>query len=186
MHEVRDAIVRSGVLTKGHFIFADGGHATTKLEMDCLWDHEDHLETIVRFLAQADGLPPADIILGVPVGGQRLASELRMRGLVSVPLARLERVPGGAKQDFRFLTETDRQLAQSAKSIRIYEDVVTTGSSVAGVVRLLDSSWQEIHALSIWRRGEIKERYAQGVTHHFLVEEPVPNYSPEQCPVCLL
>lgn len=186
MREARDAVTRSGVLTTGHFIFADGEHATTKLEMDRLWDYEEHLETILRLLAQGDGLPPADIILGVPIGGQRLTSELHMRELVPIPLVRLERVPGGVKQDFRFLTETDRQLAEGAKSVRIYEDVVTTGSSIAGVVRLLNPSRQEIHALSIWRRGEIKERYAQGVTHHFLVEEPVPNYSPEQCPVCLL
>ena len=99
-------------------------------------------------------------------------------------MARLERVPGGAKQDFRFVTTADRELAEAAKSIRIYEDVVTSLSSIAGVVRLLDPDRQTIHSLAIWRRGQVKDAYRRGVSDHYLVEEELPSHPADQCPEC--
>jgi orotate phosphoribosyltransferase len=182
--EIKAAILAADVLKSGHFIFADGGHAQIKLEMDNLWDHPEELSIILGALAGANGLPRADVILGVPTGGQRLALELVDRKLLDVPIARLERVPGGAKQDFRFCSQEDELLARTAKNIRIYEDVVTTLSSVAGVVRLLDPTTQDIHSLAIWRRGKLKEDYLAGVTPHFLVEEELPVFTKEQCSIC--
>jgi orotate phosphoribosyltransferase len=186
MNDAREAVVRSGVLMEGHFIFANGDHATTKLEMDNLWDHEAHLETVLNLLAEAKGLPPADVIVGVPTGGQRLAVELHNRKLLTIPLIRLERIPGGTKQDFHFCTEEDKCLAAAARSVRIYEDVVTTLSSVAGVARLFDDTRQDIHMLAIWRRGDPQEAYRRGITDHYLIEEHVSYYSPDVCPICSL
>lgn len=178
MDTIRQAIKRAGVLTHGHFVFADGDHAMVKLEMDKLWEHPKELDVVANALAEAKDLPPADIVIGVPTGGQRLAVK------TGLPMAYLERVPGGAKQDFRFVSVRDETLARGAKSVRIYEDVVTTLSSVAGVVKLLEPSRQDIHLLAIWRRGETKPKYAQGVTCHYLVEEMFPSFPPDQCPVC--
>lgn len=182
--QIKDAIRTAGVWQTGHFIFADGGHSDTKLEMDALWDHDAELSLILQELANARDLPPADVILGVPTGGQRLALELVQRKLINTPVAHLERIPGGAKQDFRFSSSQDEQLVRDAKSIRIYEDVVSTLSSVAGVVRLLDLSSQDIHSLAIWRRGTLKSDYLTGVTPHFLIEQEIPSFTPETCPVC--
>lgn len=182
--EVKAAILAADVLQSGHFIFADGGHAQVKLEMDNLWDHPKELSIILEALASTKNLPRADVILGVPTGGQRLALELLERKLLDISTARLERVLGGAKQDFRFCTPKDEQLALSAKSVLIYEDVVTTLSSVAGVVKLLDPAMQDIHTLAIWRRGVLKEGYLNGVTPHFLVEEELPVFTRESCPIC--
>jgi orotate phosphoribosyltransferase len=181
----KQAVQQAKAFEHGHFVFADGEHATTKIEMDHLWEHPRELATVLSLLARADGLPPADVILGVPTGGQLLADALAAPAYTGLPIARLERVPGGAKQDYRFTTPADRTLALSAKSPRIYEDVVSTLSSIAGVVRLLDPSRQDIHALAIWRRGRVRDHYRRGVTDHYLVEEAVTNYSPEDCPVCV-
>lgn len=178
----RQAVITADAFEKGHFIFADGEHAVTKIEMDHLWDHPRELETVLELLAEAKGLPPADVILGVPTGGQRLAEALAVRE--GLALSKLERIPGGAKQDFRFVSPTDQALAISAKAPRIYEDVVSTLSSIAGVVRLLDPTRQDIHSLAIWRRGQVRAHYRQGVTDHYLVEEAVTNYPPSDCPVC--
>jgi len=148
-----------------------------KLEMDTLWEHPAELAVILDLLATPLDAPPADVILGVPEGGQRLAEVIAKK--TGIPLIRLERIPGGAKQDFRFTTPTDQRRALSAKSPRIYEDVVTTLSSVAGVVKLLDPAHQDIHAVAIWRRGQVKEQYAVGVKDHYLVEEILPSFRPE-------
>lgn len=180
----KQAVIGAEAFENGHFIFADGEHATTKIEMDHLWEHERELETILTLLARADGLPKADVIIGVPTGGQRLAIALSEPKFTALPVARLERVPGGAKQDFRFLTPADRDLALQARSVRIYEDVVSTLSSIAGVVRLLDPARQDIHSLAIWRRGRVRDHYRRGVTDHYLVEEAVTNYAPADCPAC--
>lgn len=179
----KQAVIDCHALIDGHFIFADGDHATTKVEMDQIWNHPKSLATILKLLAQAQGLPPADVILGVPRGGQALAEAIA-KGYSDVPMAKLERVSGGSKQDFCFVTAEDRERALKAQAVRIYEDVVTTLSSVAGVVRLLDPDHQSIHSLAIWRRGEVKAKYRQGVTDHYLVEELLPSFAPGECPVC--
>jgi orotate phosphoribosyltransferase len=178
----KKAVIDAGVVIQGHFIFADGDHALTKLEMDHLWDHPAELGVVLDHLGRATGLPEADLIIGVPRGGQSLAEAIAKR--LDLPLARLERIPGGAKQDFGFMTEGDAELARQAQSIRIYEDVVTTLSSIAGVVRLLNPAHQQISSLAIWRRGQVKPQYRQGVTDYYLVEEPIISYRPTDCPVC--
>lgn len=190
MSNVRQAIMEARVLLGGHFVLASGEHAMLKLEMDNLWKYPEQLEQVLDRMAhlstslELKALSHSDfeVILGVPTGGQRLAEELVRSGRVKVPLARLERVPGGRKQDFRFVSEEDEQLARSSKRILIYEDVVTTGSSVAGVVRLLDPLRQEIHMLAIWRRGKVKEEFRVGITEHYLVEEEISSFPPDQCP----
>jgi len=179
---IEQAINRAQVLETGHFIFADGDHATLKLEMDHLWEHPAELATVLAALARADGLPPADVILGAPTGGQRLAEAVAE--LTGLPLARLERVPGGAKQDFRFVSAADRQLALAARSPRIYEDVVTTLSSVAGVVKLLEPRRQAVRSLAVWRRGQVKPAYRAGLADHYLVEQPILSLPPDECQVC--
>ena len=182
-HQIaKQAVLDAGVLQAGHFVFADGHHAVHKLEMDNLWKNTESLEIVLGLLAQADGLPVADVILGVPRGGQLLAEDLANDNYTGLPIALLERVPGGKKQDFRFVTSADERLALGARSVRIYEDVVTTLSSIAGVVKLLEPAKQDIHALSIWRRGLVKDIYAKGVTDHYLVEELMPNYEVVDCP----
>lgn len=174
--------MRAQVIQSGHFIFADGDHATQKIEMDHLWEYPDELAVVVRALAAAEGLPVADVILGVPEGGQSLADAIgRSNGL---PVVKLERIPGGTKQDFRFCGDRDRKLALAAKSPRIYEDVVTTLSSIAGVVRLLNPELQSIHSLAIWRRGATKLQYRRGLSDYYLIEEDLPSYAPGKCPVC--
>lgn len=183
MNQVRQAILDAGVRTEGHFVFADGAHATTKMEMDRLFESPKQLDVVLHALASYP-LERAEVMLGVPTGGQRLAEELTGRGLVPVPISNLERIPGGKKQDFRFRTPEDEARARSARTVRIYEDVVTTLSSIAGVVRLLKPEHQEIHSLAIWRRGTPLPHYRHGVRDHYLIEEELPNYPPETCPIC--
>ena len=149
--------------------------------MDHLWDHQRELAVVLRALTQVKGLPAADVILGVPTGGQRIANELSARGFVSAPVVSLERITGGRRQEFRFCSEDDRKLALSASAPLIYEDVVSTLSSVAGVVRLLRPEYQDIHAVAVWRRGQVKKQYNNGVATHYLVEEVIPSFLPQDC-----
>jgi len=178
---VKQAVLDAGVLQSGHFIFADGDHADIKLEMDNLWNSPENLAIVLDLLTDAKGLPPTDVILGVPRGGQMITQEIVASKRLDLPIALLVRVPGGKKQDFRFVTKQDEELAKSAKSVRIYEDVVTTLSSIAGVVKLLDPKKQDIHSLTIWRRGEVKPEYRMGITDHYLVEEVLSQYSQSEC-----
>lgn len=177
----RQAVLDANVLTKGHFVFADGSHADIKLEMDNLWSSPKNLDIVLDLLANAEGLSPAEVVLGVPTGGQLLAQELVRSGRVEAPIAMLERIPGGGKKDFRFVSKEDEQLAIQANSIVIYEDVVTTLSSIAGVVKLFNPLKQDIHSLAIWRRGEVKPKYRRGIKDHYLVEEVLPQYDASVC-----
>src|ERR1700683_2253232 len=83
------AVVRAGCLISGHFVFAAREHSLQKLELDNLWNHPRELAVILNQLARADGLPPADAILGVPTGGQRLAEALAPPSYTRLALIRL-------------------------------------------------------------------------------------------------
>src|SRR6266498_1910185 len=89
------AVMNAQTFIDGHFVFANGDHATTKIDMDFLWDHPTQLHTILTMLTAAQGLPPADVILGVPPGGQLLAEALSQPTYTGIPIAKLERIPGG-------------------------------------------------------------------------------------------
>jgi orotate phosphoribosyltransferase len=181
---VKVAVERAGVRIEGHFVFANGGHSDVKLEMDKLRDSPEELDAVLELLSKYGASLQPDVILGVPSGGQWLADEVTRLGLLEKPVAALERIPGGAKQDFRFRSEADAVLAAGASKIVVYEDVVSTMSSVAGVVKLLDPVGQDIHSVAIWRRGVLLPEFLQGVTPHFLVEEEIPTYEESECPVC--
>lgn len=188
--ELREAIVDAGVWQEGHFVFANGGHSTVKLKMDRLKNSPEAFQKALLMLAQMDGEDDEDaeskpdVVLGVPRGGQELAEGLVERGLLRVPWARLERVPGGERRDFRFRSVPDRERALDAQRVYIYEDVVTTFSSIAGVVRLLEPDRQDIQARAIWRRGTVHDKYRGAVRDRYLIEEELPVWVAEKCPVC--
>jgi len=144
-----------------------------------LWDHPLELDIVLKALAAAK-LPQAEAILGVPTGGSRLADALVDRGLINLPIINLERVPGGKKQDFRFAAKADEELASRVSKIRIYEDVVSTLSSVAGAAKLFPN--HQVHSLAIWRRGKVKKKYQNGIADYYLVEKYIPSFSPNSCP----
>lgn len=181
---VKAVVERAGVRIEGHFVFANGGHSGVKLEMDTLRDSPEELQEVLELLAKFGASLKPDVILGVPSGGQWLADEVAKLGLLEKPAAALERIPGGAKQDFRFRSEADAVLAAGASKIVIFEDVVSTMSSIAGVVKLLDPVVQDIHSVAIWRRGVLLPEYLHGVSPHFLVEEEIPTYEESECPIC--
>jgi len=181
---VKTAVLHAKVLREGHFVFANGGHGNIKLEMDKLWESSQDLDLVLHALAQACLILNSDIVLGVPTGGQRLANALGERKLIEVPVLQLERIPG-TKQDFRFKQDSDQEVAQQARRPCVVEDVVTTLSSVARVVRLLKPNLQDIHSLAIWRRGVVSEEYRKGVTDHYLVEQELPVFSREGCVYCM-
>ncbi|MEK9200625.1 MAG: hypothetical protein AAB909_01490 [Patescibacteria group bacterium] len=182
--ELKNLITSAGVFIKGHFIFANGNHATVKLEMGNLWQDEVALARVLALLAHEMMAVSPNVILGVPTGGQNLAMAVQERHLPRIPFAKLERVPDGKKQDFRFVTPEDRDLAISAKVVAIGEDVVTSYSSIAGVARLLDPDSQALHSFTVWRRGTVSPEYRMGTTDHYLIEELLPSFPPESCPVC--
>jgi len=184
--ETREALDRASVRVAGHFVLAAGGHTDVKLEMDKLQKSPEDLRVVLELLAKfGDSLHP-DVILGVPSGGQLLAEEISKLDLVAAPFVEIERVPAGAKQDFRYRDESGERLAMEAERVVIYEDVVSTMSSIAGVVRLLKLGGlqQDIHSVAIWRRGVLTPEYSVGVTPHFLVEEEIPIWTEAECPVC--
>lgn len=179
--EVMEAVLSAGVLIEGHFVFADGLHSLNKLEFDYLKDKPKQFQLVLEALAQCE-VPPADVALGVPRGGSRIARAMQVRKLITLPFAQLERVPGGGNQDFRFRRLRDRDLALSARTVLIYDDAVTSLSSIAHVGKLFDLDRQDVHAVTIWRRGRVKPEYARGITPHFLVEKELPTFLPNECP----
>ncbi|MBI4101089.1 hypothetical protein HY441_01280 [Candidatus Microgenomates bacterium] len=173
---VAQAVLDAGCLLEGEFIFASGIRAKYRLDMERLLNNPGKLAIVRTCLVNHPALAPADVLLAVPEGAQKLFGNFLSKAL-QIPLARLERPPlARSRYEFRFVSGEDAMLARQADHPRIVEDVVTTLGSVAGVVNLLDPDQQNIEAVIVWRRGEVNSAYSNGFRQHYLVEQHIPLY----------
>lgn len=174
-------IERAGVRVFGHIVLSQGLHTMVRFEMNHLRDSPEEYDAVLQDLAVAPALPPADVIVGVPNGARHDVDAMEKKGyLGGVAIAKIVK----AGDRFVFETPSDRGLVQDARSVRIYEDVLTTGLQAAMAARLMHSAGIEptIHVQAIVQRGEISDAFASLATYHALLTAPTPTYPPEQCP----
>jgi orotate phosphoribosyltransferase len=170
--ETREALLSAGVFIEGNFEFASGIKATLKVDAELLYEKPKQLEIILGHFATFPCVQDADVLLYVPNG---MRSFMTMLGEeLNKPVAGVIRKPGvTSKYDFVFQSTKDEELALSATSPVIGEDVVTTLGSVAGVRSLLKPE-QSVHSLAMLLRGTVDPVYQTGLTDHYLLVRDIP------------
>jgi hypothetical protein len=170
--ETWEAMLSAGVFTEGNFIFASGLHATLKADAEKLYEHPRELAVIMGHFAVFPAIQNADVLLYVPDGMKQFMTNLGKE--LQKPVVDAIRRPGAtSKYDFVFKTSEDQELALSAKTPLIGEDIVTTLGSVAALRRLLAPE-QPVHSLAMLLRGTVKPEYRTGLVDHYLLIREIP------------
>ncbi len=152
--------------------FASGIHATLKADAEKLYRHPKELAVVMGHFAVFPHVQNADVLLYVPDGMRQFITQLGKE--LQKPIIHMIRRPGTTtKYDFTFKTPADKELAISAKTPFIGEDIVTTLGSVAALRSLL-SPEQPVHSLAMLLRGTVKSEYRAGLTDHYLLVREIP------------
>lgn len=145
-----EAALREGIWEVGVDLrFASGKPANNKFDWEKLFKNpEDYSnpnssanfelspagELIVGNLVEIVDISAPNLLAGPPSGGQRLA--MYIGRALNVPVARFEKVPTEpGRKDFKYETDTDKQLILASSRIGLVEDAVTEFTSTNGLIR---------------------------------------------------
>ncbi len=166
----------SGALLEGHFRLSSGLHSSRYLQCALVLQHPDFAATLGSALAarmsQLAGLP--GLVIAPALGGILVAHEVARA--LGVRALFVERQEGALvlRRGFRI---------ESGETCFVVEDVVTTGGSTRETMDVVARSGGVVTAAGaiIDRSGG---RTDLGVPKGALAILDVPNYSPDDCPMC--
>ncbi len=174
LRDMRHQILSTGTWRFGEFVFASGEEANNKLDAEALVEHTSQYVYVLSELGRIARQWEPKALVGVPRGGQRLASDLGL--MLNLPVIELEKedtTPG--RKTFRYADERDKHLAATAGPIVALEDVTSEMTSLDGMLQLPELREHVVAVSAIWRRGRVETERELGVPITWLIEEPLPN-----------
>jgi orotate phosphoribosyltransferase len=163
-----------GALLEGHFLLSSGLHSTRYLQCALVLQYPLHAEHLCALLArpfQGEGI---QVVAAPALGGIIVAHEVS-RALAARALF-TERVEG------RMTLRRGFQIS-SGERVLVVEDVVTTGGSTREVMEAVEEAGGRVVGI-----GSLVDRSVGSlsveVRREALVRLEIPNYSPENCPLC--
>lgn len=206
-----EAALREGIWEVGVDLrFASGKPANNKFDWEKLFKNpEDYSnpnssanfelspagELIVGNLVEIVDISAPNLLAGPPSGGQRLA--MYIGRALNVPVARFEKVPTEpGRKDFKYETDTDKQLILASSRIGLVEDAVTEFTSTNGLIRHISevlgeegssdgsSVPEQICSISaIHYRGDNQARQSVDTLFESVIDCHVPNLLTPDHPV---
>jgi len=174
--QVLEIFRQSGALLEGHFRLTSGLHSGRYLQCALVLQHPGHAAALGIALAERlrEIAPAPDLVVAPALGGILVAHEvarcLGVRGLFA------ERQEGALtlRRGFRI---------DPGERCFVVEDVVTTGGSTRETMEVVQRSGASVIATGslIDRSGG---RTDLGVPRVALAVLDVPNYQPDDCPLC--
>lgn len=175
--ELEDRLRASGALLHGHFRLSSGLHAERYVQCALLLAEPAHARWAGRALAAA---PPraaeADRVLSPALGGVIIGHEVA--AALGCPFAFAEWLPDGP-------FELRRGLAiQPGERVLVVEDVVTTGGSVAELVRLVEDAGATCSGIACLVRRDPTVTSIAGAPVTALLDVEARAVPPDACPQC--
>jgi orotate phosphoribosyltransferase len=179
----RGIILRTGAyLTNDHFVLPSGRHTQEYVEKALATTEPAFTEGLGDVIAKHFAEEPIDLILTTGYGASLLghcvarAHPLRPRFIY----ANKQRTDSGASQVA--LPREFRQYFVGNPRVLIVEDIMTTGETVKGLIKLVKSLGGTVVGIgTLWRR-------MRKVNFKFpfftLVDREFPTYTPKDCPMC--
>ena len=174
--QVLEIFRKSGALLEGHFKLTSGLHSGRYLQCALVLQHPSHAAALGAALAarMSELAPSPDFVVAPALGGILVAHEiarcLGVRGLFT------ERQDGSMtlRRGFRI---------EPGERCYVVEDVVTTGGSTRETMEVAQRAGAAVIATGslIDRSGG---RTDLGVPRAALAVLDVPNYQPDECPLC--
>ncbi len=174
--QVLEIFRQSGALLEGHFKLTSGLHSARYLQCALVLQHPSHAEELGAELAgRMRGLAPVpDLVIAPALGGILVAHELaRCLGVRALFAERQDGILT-LRRGFRI---------EPGERCYVVEDVVTTGGSTRETMEVVRRSGGVAIATGslIDRSGG---RASLGVPGVALAVLDIPNYQPDECPLC--
>lgn len=171
---IEEAIRRTGVLSRGHFLLSSGRHSGQYMQCAKLLQYPEEAEQAGRALADLFREERVEVVIGPALGGIIIAHETARS--LGVRCLFAERKDGVMQLRRGFAIE-------QGERVLVVEDVVTTGGSVREVIRLVESlGGQVIGVGSLIDRSGGVSPFA--VPYRSLLRVDIQSYSPGECPLC--
>ena len=179
----RGIILRTGAyLTNDHFVLSSGRHTQEYVEKALATTEPAFTEGLGDVIAKHFAEEPIDLVLTTGYGASLLghcvarAHPLRPRFIY----ANKQRNGSGASQVV--LPREFRQYFVGNPKVLVVEDIVTTGETVKGLIKLVKSLGGTVVGIgTLWRR-------IRKVNFKFpfftLVDREFPTYAQKDCPMC--
>ena len=173
-----ERLTASGAMLEGHFRLSSGLHSDRYIQCARLLEQPRHARWAGAALAEAiqEATPVVDRVVSPALGGVVIGHETA--SALDVPFAFAERIPDGPMDLRRGFH------VAAGERIAVVEDVVTTGGSVAEVIRLLRDAGAEVLTVgTIIRRDPSVDEIAS-VPVVTLADLPAKAVDRSACPAC--
>ncbi len=171
--EIRNILIKNGVILEGHFLLRSGKHSHIYFEKYRLIEKPHLLSMLVKSLIKKYIPDDFDVVVGPVTGGAIIAFEFARQTDRRFLIAE--------KQNYGFVIERGSGISRGERVI-VVEDVVTTGGSVRKVIEEVKRKGGNVLAVySLIDRGESGE---WNLPYFTLYTEKVESFYPEECPLC--
>lgn len=172
---LEEAMKRTGMLKKGHFLLSSGRHSNQYLQCALLLQYPSDAAETGRQLAKLFQDEAIDVVVGPALGGVIIAHEVARA--LNVRCLFTERKDGKMQLRRGFSIKPNER-------VLIIEDVVTTGGSVREVIDVLNAMQAKIIGIgSIFNRSG-KTKLFGDIPYRALETIEIESYLPEECPLC--
>lgn len=171
------------VVENSHFVYASGKHGDVYVNKDKLFLYPDYISKISKGLSDLYS-EPIDAVIGPVTGGMILASWTAFhtskkagKPIMSVYADKI------GNNNFVISRGYDEQIR--GKKVLIVEDILTTGSSIKKVIKILKKLNVKIVGVSaIVNRGNVKSTDILDIKVRSLINIDLKSYNPKVCPYC--
>ena len=173
--ELLDLMQELGALHKGHFKLSSGLHSDTYFQCARILQFPELARELGGLIAADFDTPTFDVVVSPALGGILIGHEVARA--LDRPFLFPERGTSSELCLRRGFT------LEPGEQVLIVEDVVTTGKTTEEIVTLLEESAAlPVGLATIVDRSS--EHAVCGMPVHALIRLSLPNYAPEDCPMC--
>lgn len=167
-----------GVILSGHFVFKEGDHSGIYIAHNVIYSSPLLLNIVKSLIADRFTKKKIHIVIGPADGGNILARK------VAENIICAKAVKTAKRSGSQFEIEKKDESFVANKNVLIVEDVITTGSSVKGVIREVRRLNGRVVGIgAIWNRGSNKN--TEGVKISALINRSFISYPKDgECLLC--
>jgi orotate phosphoribosyltransferase len=178
---------KTNAIMNGHFRLNSGRHSNVYVKKDTLYLHTHETARLCRSIAEHFADYAIDLVVAPEKGGIILSQYVTycltefLAGASETLAAYAEKNPLTGL--FEFHREHDQQIP--GRNILIVEDVLTTGGSVAKVIKLVRSLGGIVAGVgALWNRGGVSAGSLGILELHATINKQFPSWLPNECPSC--
>jgi orotate phosphoribosyltransferase len=174
------------VMPHGHFVMKSGLHTSEYINKDAIYRYPAKLQRLGVLLAERFRFRDIDVVLGPAVGGALLANSVALALNSFLRPGRAAEAAYADKDGDGFVIRRGYEEAVRARKILLVDDVISTGSSVAGLLLATREKGGQVVALGvICNRGGVSAE-ALGVPELQALAGTIPTtWLADKCPMCL-